>query len=380
MTRDPMESLTDGTRITGESRMIRENTAPEGVTRDMAEAVINAVLAYIDQTGITRTAIARSLGIGAPTLGSVLSWKYTGAWQSIILDLDRWLEEQQKRDAVPRASVFVWTKVAQEIRTVADIASTLKTIGLVYGPETSGMGKTMALEAIKATKAGSILVSAEHALSTPSALLRAISREMRMSDTGGKEAVYQRIKMALAGTSRLLMIDQIHALCENSRSGDLPLHTLNDLFIATKSPQLWCGTSDIVAHLNRGQAKGQQSLAQIRRRIGICRDLMQRASGNNGEPLYTIDEIRAIFAKGTMRLATDAARYLTDLACIPDSGALGACCNLVVMATKINEGEATILTAAMLKAAHRLLVEDRSLSLLDRKMAERHSMPIAKAG
>jgi DNA transposition AAA+ family ATPase len=353
--RTPMDRLTDETRINGASRMIADNTPPEAVTSDDAHAVIQNTLAYIEQSGITRTAIAKSLGVAASTLGQVLNSKYIGAWQQILIDLDRWLEEQQRRDAAPKASSFVWTKVAQEIRTVADMASTLKTIGLVYGPNTSGIGKTMALHAIEATKTGSILVTAETAAASASGLLRSICKALRLGDGGGKHAMNARIKQVLAGTSRLLIVDQIHTLC--GARGDEPLYILSELWDMTKSPQLWCGTADLVAYLDRGQAKGSQTLAQIRRRIGISRDLMQRTEtqGGDGEPLFTVDEIRSVFAKNKMRLAPDAARYLCELANLPDSGALGACTNLVIMATKINEDDGNALTAQMLRQTHKLL-------------------------
>ncbi len=376
----PMDRLTDETRIKGASRMIADNTPPEAVTREDAQAVIDNTIAYIDQSGISRSAIAKSLGVAGSTLGQVLNWKYVGQWQQIVIDLDRWLEEQQKRDSAPKASSFVWTKVANEIRTVADMASTLKTIGLVYGPETSGIGKTITLQAIEASKTGSILVTAETAAASASGLLRSICKALRVGDGGTKTQMYAKVKQVLAGTSRLLIIDQIHSLC--GARNDEPLFVLTDLFDATKAPQLWCGTADLVAYLDRGQAKGSQTLAQIRRRIGISRDLMQRCDtqGGDGEPLVTVDEIRAIFARNKMRLASDAVRYLCELACLPGSGALGACTNLVVMATKINEDEATTLTAQMLRQTHKLLVNSRAFSLLENRIAATRPAPMMKVG
>jgi hypothetical protein len=359
-----MEKLTDETRIKGASRMIADNTPPDAVTKEDAQAVITNTLAYIEQSGVTRTSIARSLGVAASTLGQVINWKYVGAWQQIIIDLDRWLEEQQKRDAAPKASSFVWTKVAQEIRTVADMASTLKTIGLVYGPNTSGIGKTMALQAIESQKSGAILVTAETASASARGLLQSICKALRLGDGGNKTQMYQKVKQVLAGTSRLLMIDQIHALC--GARNDEPLYVLADLFDATKAPQLWCGTADLVAYLDRGQARGSTTLAQIRRRIGISRDLMQRTEtqGGDGEPLYTVDEIRNVFSKNKMRLAPDAARYLCELANLPDSGALGACTNLVIMATQ------------MLRSTHKLLVNSRAFSLLESRIAATRPTPM----
>jgi hypothetical protein len=326
--------------------------------------------------------VRKALGYSGSVVSQVLNWKYEGDWRSVIVDLDRWLDDQVKRDNAPKTSEFVWTGVAREMMTVAGAAATLKTIGLVYGPTTSGIGKTMALKAIAAEKAGSILVTIEKVQASTTGLLWAICNALRIS-TGHTNAFnYQRIKGVLAGTPRLLLVDQIHNLC--GAKGDKPLYMLADLWDATGAPQLWCGTSDIVAYLERGQAKGQEPLAQIRRRIGISRDLMERVRSGGpdgkGEPLYSVEEIRRVFAKNKLRLAPDAARYLWQLANLPDSGALGAAKNVVVMATMVNEPTgATVLTAGMLRAAQRLLVNGRALSLMDARMEETYGS-IAKVG
>jgi hypothetical protein len=192
------------------------------------------------------------------------------------------------------------------------------------------------------------------------------------------------------GTSRLLMIDQIHSLCHTK--DDRAFFYLMDLYDATRSPQLWCGTTDIVAYFDRGQAKGRETLAQIRSRIGISRDLMQRTEGDRGsgggaagaagmgEPLYTVKEIRAIYGKGSMRLAPDAERYLLEVANLPDAGALRTCDNLVKMATKANELRATVLTADMLRAVHRLLVNARAYGMLEQRLEDGRPTSMAKVG
>jgi len=110
----------------------------------------------------------------------------------------------------------------------------------------------------------------EKMISTAEELLRAIARQMRITE-GSRRLLYYRIKEALSGTPRLLIVDQIHNLC--GACDDRALYVLADLHDATHAPQLWCGTTDVVAYLDRGQAKGREPLSQIRRRIGICRDL-----------------------------------------------------------------------------------------------------------
>ena len=391
-TREPIDHLTDRARTVGPTRVIPDGADAAAVTADQGRAVIAAVLDYLSDTGMSRGALARSLGLAASSLGLVLNDRWPTHWRPIVVDLDRWLEDQVRRDAAPRPSSFVWTRVAQEVRTVAHVATTLKTIGLVYGPETSGTGKTLALRAIAAETPGAAVVTAEKLTSTAGVLIGAIARALRVGAAGGSSTsyVFGRVKEALAGTPRLLMVDQVHNLCD--RRGDRAFYMLADLFDATGSPQLWCGTTDVVAYLNRAQSGGRETLAQIRGRIGIARDLMERTRGGGsdgpgggGEPLYTADEVRAVFARNRMRLAPDAGRYLLALANLPDSGALRTCVNLVTMATTIHEAAgAAALTADMLRGSHRLLVSRDTFAAVEQRLAAERPLaaaqPKARAG
>jgi DNA transposition AAA+ family ATPase len=385
MNKAPIDRLMDEGRILGESRMIAENTLPEQVTDEQAQCVRNLVNDYIQASAgrWNRTKVAKAIGCAATTLSTILNGNYPGNVRHWLIELDKWIEEQKKRDAAPRVNDFVWTTVAEEIKTVADAASHLGTIGLVYGPETSGMGKTIALKAIADRKPGSIYVSMEKAASSPTAMLQTIVKAMGLGHAVGraKTIAYNSIKDRLAGSSRLLILDQIHSLC--GAKDDLPFGILMDLHNETGAPQLWCGTNDIVSYLDRRIARGAESLTQINSRIMPKWDLMQRTregDGGQGEPLYTLDEIKAVFAKNKMRLSADASRYLLELANLADSGALRTCTYIVRMATKVHERTATILTADLLKQIHGTLVRSRSYSLLQSKLASQQPRATTKVG
>lgn len=366
--------------------MIPEGTDAATITPATAAEVLRHVLNYKREKGLTVKQLARGVGVAEGTMSPVLAGKYPGNSNQIILDLDRWLEDQRKIDSAPKPASFVWTSVARSIETIASATVKLKTIGLIYGPETSGLGKTTALQAIAAERSGCILVTIDKVKANVTGVLGRICEQLRISDGPNNAMVYDRICSLLTGTSRLLIIDQIHNLCGSKK--DLPFHVLAELHEKTKSPQLWAGTSDVVGYLKRGQIKGQEPLSQVRSRIGICRDLTQplRAAGpgpgsaGDGQ-LYTIDEIRAIFGRNKMRLAADAARYLLRLANLPDSGALRTCKNLVIMATTLYEDRHEVLTEEMLRSAHRMLVTDESYNLLQMEIEQGGGGPrMAKVG
>jgi DNA transposition AAA+ family ATPase len=339
------------------------------------------VLAYQEATGLKTREIGRALGIGSGAVSDVLLRLYVGPWQETVIDLDLWLEQELKRQRVPMPTEFVTTRVAEAVMTVAEVASALKGIGVVYG--WAGIGKTTALQAVAAQKPGAVFTSIKTTSATPLGILQQIAAGMGLRDVynNNQRGMQTRLEQMLKGTPRLIIIDEIHKLC--GTKDDKTLHVLRDLYDATNVPMLWSGTIDLVAYLDRQQAKGREPLAQIRSRICVARDLCDMAGAGGGgddgggagagagAPLYTVEEIRRVFAKCQMRLAPDALRYLSKLANLADSGALRTCRNLVVIAVKINAASgATVLTAPMLQSAHQLLVSRRDFQTVQGSMKD----------
>jgi DNA transposition AAA+ family ATPase len=363
-------------------------TDSEAVTVEQSRQVAKAVELHMANGNLNKAYVARQIGVSTTTIWEVLAGKYKGDWQGITLQLDRWLEDEQKREQAPRPTEFVRTQVAEDIFTVASVATQLKTIGLVYGPP--GIGKTLALQAVAAEKPGSLMISITSTAASASGLLTTLSRMLKVLNNTGfaaSQVMFEGCKQRLANTSRLLIIDEVHKLCGAGKGDEKSLNVIRDLHDHTGIPILLCGTTDLVDYLDRKQvAGGKEPLGQIRRRIGICSDLTERTrngdGGPGGEPLFTVEEVRKVFGKSKIRLAPDAARYLMLLANLPDAGALGACRNVVVMATKLNESKGEpALTADMLRTAQRLLVNRRAYTLLETQMQEvQGQRPLGKVG
>lgn len=135
---------------------------------------------------------------------------------------------------------------------------------------------------------------------------------------------------------------------------------------------------------NRGKGRGDESLAQIRSRITYVRDLMQRTAkpedGGRGDPLVSVEKVREMFAKNKVRVTPDAIRFLWSIACLPDSGSLRTCANIVLIATITAEqlGLKQIDTK-LLKAALRDCVQSETFKDLTEKSSE-FLEPLAKVG
>lgn len=334
--------------------MFPEGTDAATVSRNDMTLLGHNVTIFCREHGITRKALGRHVGYSSSVISEVLNGRYAGDWKTVALDLDRWLEAERKRRDNPIERSFVWTSVAREIEAVAKVAVRMRVIAAVYGPDTAGIGKTMALGAIHRETPGSMLVTCDMLDANPTGLIRAIASAMRIGETGRNSTIKAHIVEKLRETPRLLILDQVHSLLASS---DRPLFVLADLWNQTKSPQLWCGTNDMIKACQQIKARGlNENMSQIRSRIAYARDLTLRTrtdtDGGRGEPLYSIDDVRRIFASNKIRLTETSVQMLYRMAIIPDGGGLRTVCNLVDVATIVAEARnLTEITVSMLADA-----------------------------
>jgi hypothetical protein len=370
-------------RIRGASRLIAEGTMPAAVTADQIANVSSDALVFIRAEKIARKTMAKAVGYSEAVLSDFFAGKYAGDNGQVAIDVDAWLAEEENRRSRPQATSFTWSNVAMLIKATAFYALDHKTIGLIYGPDTTGIGKTTTLQAIHQIigPRRSSLATMTKADANPSGCLRRICQALHCEWTGGTDKLFRRIVDKLKGRSHLLMIDQIHSLC--GAAGDKPLFILADLFDATGAAHLWAGTTDVVAYLNRQRVKSSdESLVQIRRRIYPAVDLMEAMHGSDGggEPLVTVEQVREMFSRNQMRITPDAARFLCAIINTPDSGSIGACVQFVGYASMLAEmAGKDVIDVPLIRQAMKLgLGEQRAAAMIHE--AEAVSARMAKVG
>jgi DNA transposition AAA+ family ATPase len=383
------DALINRERIRGANRMIPPGTEAAAVTKEQIELTARDVETFIAAHKISRAMVARAVGLSAATISQFLAMKYEGDVGGVAIELDNWLTEEEARRSRPATTQFVWTNVAMKIKSVASYCLDFKKIGLIYGPDTSGIGKTTALRAI-AQELGPrkcTLVTINKVDSTKGAMLKRLCLAIGVDAGGSNDQRFDRLVEKLKDRSHLLILDQAHNLRFANR--DEPFYRLTDLYDATGSAQLWCGTANIVAYLQRQQGRhADESLAQVCRRIFPCVDLMEGLStgngttggGNAGEPLVTIAQVREMFAKNKLKLADPAARFICKLCNQPNGGSVGLCVQIVEYATMLAEmRRQTVIDLALLQEALRAgLSPQRSTMLLAKMDVEAAPMRAAK--
>lgn len=319
--------------------MIAQGTDAKDVSAEQVQQVADDLRVFVKANNISQKAVAKAIGFNAGVISEFLAGKYAGNVAQVAIHLDDWMTEEEKRRTSLRETQFVWTNVANQINSVARYCLDQKKVGMVYGPETSGIGKTTALKAIhqELGPRRSAFVTIDKCDANPTALLKKILTAMRMDHSGTNSQKMGRISDALKGRSHLLIIDQVHNL--RFAKEDRPFYFLMDIFEATRTAQLWAGTSDLVAYLQRQREKTtDEPLSQIRRRIFPCVDLMEACNPENGgNPLYTVDDVREMFAKFPLKLTSSAARWLCALGRIAGGGGIGTCENLMQFALVLAE-------------------------------------------
>jgi len=365
---NPSNALIDRSRIRGASRMIAQGTETKDVTPAQIEQVAGDVLMFCDANKITRKELAAAVGWSQGPVSEFLKGTYGGDQAKMAIDLEDWLVSEEQRRANKQDTQFVWTNVARQIQAVAMYCLDLGKVGMVYGPQTSGLGKTTSLQAIyqDLKPRRSALVTFDKCDANPTGVVGKISAALRLSDKGSNAVKMGRIVDYLSGRSHLLLLDQIHNL--RGSTDDKAFYYLMDIYEATHSAQLWVGTSDLVAYLTRQQHKTtDEPLAQIRGRLFPCVDLMEAfEQDGGGERLFTVEQIRQMFAKFQLKLTPQAARWMCQLAHQPDSGALRICVQIMEYATHLARARnLQIIDVPLLKEALRCgCTNNRALQMI----------------
>ncbi|HUU82987.1 MAG TPA: hypothetical protein VM243_05725 [Phycisphaerae bacterium] len=153
------------------------------------------------------------------------------------------------------------------------------------------------------------------------------------------------------------------------------LNTIRQVHDATHAPVLLLGMPALFKNLQQARADDSKG-AMLFSRIGIKRDLTERCrtDGDHGEPLYSVEDIRKVFGRSKLRIASDAVRWLHALANLPDCGHLRSCNNAVRLAAHVAQqsGQDEITLTLLLQISRLLIGTEGARQLANRiKVAQK---------
>ncbi len=301
---------------------------PEGeLTPEWIERVQGDFKAFRDRHGLTLPQIARSMG--EPYTEQVLAkfefmhrnnTRDLANRDSITRAVNNYIDQYERGQAVPRPNGFIETRVAT--RMLAVIAKTIDVqgIGIIFAD--AGRGKTMTLEAAAQIYRNAILWRVRRTTRTAGGLMRQLASHLAIGQ-GSLFATQSKIINALTGSDRPLLIDEAHQL----QIGAIEL--LRDLHDECHIPIILAGT----AAINDACSDSSVFFGQMNRRIVARFDVTEEArNSNRSRPLHTADEIRRMWEGQKLRLTSDGANLLTDLANGLGLGGLGIVKQVLLLA------------------------------------------------
>ena len=308
---------------------------------------------------------------GGSTLRLILLGQYSSATGTrrkrrdvMLAKLDKQLGVLQAKRESPARSGFVWARYALDMRACADVTVNLNSLGAIWGP--SAMGKTLACEAIAYEYPGTTLLTVDDECFSPLTFGRRLCHELRLGDYGTRRGAYEALRIALGESRKLTIIDEVHL------AGLDTLNSIRQLHDAAKSPFLLVGLPSLQRRLLEGRdddSRGSTVFSRIRPKL----DLTERCrQGDRGEPLWNAADIRKVFRRNAVRLATDGLQWLQQLACMPEHGGIRAAANLVQLATLIAQKKNLAeITLDLLLQTSRLLEGIEGAKQIGNRIAQR---------
>jgi DNA transposition AAA+ family ATPase len=292
-------------RIQRASRMI-----PDGpIHADLSEQILNDAARYMSEHGITYAALASSIGTSQAYVSTLFSRGDLPARSrdKLLRDLAAWMEEDFRHRSVKIEQSLVMTVVANRLSSLAKNVKATRDIGIGYSP--AGTGKTICAKALTQELPGTIYVYVDRDCRSESGLLKRIYATLRKTRRERSRApMLADIVEELAGTGRLLIIDQAHDL------RDAALGLLMNLHDQAELPILLLGTIDTKKRVDKD---ADPLFGQMSSRVGPRLDLCPEAVGGGGVRSgrwLTVADVRKIFRGGKIRLSDAATQMLWQIA------------------------------------------------------------------
>lgn len=223
-------------------------------------ATVCRFAAWMERADVGAIRACKLLGVSRPTLSAMLGCKYPGSVDAICERMRRHLRRVALRELATEPAPFTRTSITDQVIEACNVAHTERTISLVLGP--SGVGKTMGLRRYVDQEPEAAYVVAGVGAS-PQSLLMEVARVLELECGKWRPTMRLRsmISEALAGTGRLLIIDECDYLDEAALQG---LRMIHD---AAEIGMVWSGTAQFLEVL---RARESGTMRQVLRRIAYA--------------------------------------------------------------------------------------------------------------
>ena len=248
--------------------------------------------AFMDESRKSQSQIAKETGISTSVISQFLRDNYPGDNDEIARALQRYLTVGKERlNTLSRTRFYPQLYNTQEVLFTCNYAHRKNDITLVSGD--AGAGKTTALRHYEDTNTGVIFVTANACTRSATAVLSLVCERIGKQVPGRRATLMQTLVELLAGSSRLIIIDEADHLSFDALQA---IRNLNDL---AHVGIVLSGNDKIYRQMLSGRRSYE--FDQLRTRIVIRKKIFNS---------FRIEEMEAMFPG----LDADCIRFLMKLA------------------------------------------------------------------
>ncbi|EBC4877357.1 ATPase [Salmonella enterica] len=162
------------------------------------------------ENGFNQSQVARAIGKSPATINQFLQGKYAGDTKTLETEISSFIHRECDKKSLRAINAkFVMTTTAKKALNVCRLAHLDCDINVIFGD--AGMGKTMILREYAASNADAILIETDPGY-TARVVLDELCNKLGISRRGTLHEMSDNCIAALAGTGRLLLIDEAENL------------------------------------------------------------------------------------------------------------------------------------------------------------------------
>ena len=207
--------------------------------------------------GLTKSAIARAIGISVPRFTSWMNNKYTGDSRSVDGLVQSYLIRHLERKSRVSINIpFIETSAAKKIFEVARLCHLDNEIGVLVGG--AGEGKTWAVKEYNRQNMDTILIESDQSY-TAKVVFGEIASRLNQDIKANLHELFEGIVEQLKGTDRLIIVDEAEHLPYRA------LELLRRLYDKAEIGILFIGMPKLISNL-RGKSADYK---QLYSRVGV---------------------------------------------------------------------------------------------------------------
>jgi DNA transposition AAA+ family ATPase len=222
------------------------------------EPVRHRLQAWMEESGSSISATARSVGKSESVISEWLRGKYKGDSDAVARQVESFLTRQAARESRPGLTEFVKTKIARDILIVIKLAHEAKDMAIIYGD--AGSGKTFTAKHYAAEVSGCVYISATHVKGAPKAVLQTLAAKLKVAARLTAAELYDEVVKVFMQADRLLIVDEAQHLSTGA------LETIRGLHDETGVPVVMLGNDWVLTRMRGSRAP---AFAQILSRVGV---------------------------------------------------------------------------------------------------------------